>query len=141
MKTDTRITIAWIFATLLITVGFYYMMSEEFEYPKKEETNTEQLGYNPKTDAYINSILNQEDSSMIVYIDNNYAGIRYEQLQIDVYYSKFIPYKQQESWFFHCVDKNGKVIMIQSCIGIAKHNVSPETLERIKEIYKQYHKK
>ena len=92
----------------------------------------EQLGYDFEKDVYINSILDQKP--IFIQTEYNTTTIRFEQLQIEVTHSKKIPYQQTESWDISCNDKNGKMIFLQSTIGIAKHNVSKTTLDRIKKM-------
>lgn len=90
--------------------------------------------YNVKKDKYVNSILDKDP--IFVEKDTVYGvyKFRYEEFEIQVYYNEYIPYKQKESWVIFCIDKEGNQIMLESYIGLSKHQVSNATLNRIKKM-------
>lgn len=97
---------------------------------KKESKIVKSNNYNVEQDEYINNILNKKP--LFIKTKYNHTIIRYDEIQIDVYYYKTIPYEQLERWDLFCNDKHGNTIMIQSYCGKVKHSIAPSTIERIK---------
>jgi hypothetical protein len=130
MKTSKLQRVTRYFGYILLCAVFSCTQIENKLETKKEKI--ERLGYDFEKDAYINSILDQKP----IFKKTEYGTttIRFEQLQIEVTHYKKIPYKQIESWYISCNDINGEMILLQSSIGIAKHNVSKATLDRIKKM-------
>ena len=103
-----------------------------------KEAMIESLGYDYEKDAYINSILDKRP--IFIKSEFDITTIRYEELAIMVVHHKKIPYEQSESWEFFCRDIDGNTIFLQSHFGLAEHNVSKTTLNRIKLIALNYEK-
>jgi hypothetical protein len=92
------------------------------------------LGYDPKKDAYINGILDTKPVSIRKDKWSDTFTFTYEEIQIRVYHDEYIPYQQKEAWSFYCNYKDGRLLMLQSPLDVPLHQVSPKTLNRIKNM-------
>ena len=99
--------------------------------PVSSKCISEKHGYNIETDAWINSILDKEPIEYEKRNDSSYFMFRWNEIRITVYYDVYIPYVHPEEWSIFCRTEDGKVIMLQSPLGLPQHRVSDNTIQRI----------
>ena len=98
------------------------------------EDKMDRLGYDPIKDSIVNKVLDEKPVSIENYGDR--MTITYKELQFDIYHENAIPFRRIEKWYFHCTNYDGKFVILESDHNVSKHKVRPQTIERIKSLWK-----
>lgn len=96
------------------------------------------LGYDSEKDKWLSEILSTKPEmakkdSLDKYHEVYYT-LTYHDIQIYAVHECAVPFQSKDDWDFFSNKRDGSIVMIQSTLGIAEHNVAPKTLERIKSI-------
>lgn len=97
------------------------------------EQKIERLGYNFEKDRYIDSIINTKPKKVEKLYER--LSLYYDEVAIVIYLFDFVPYERKGEWSFYCTAFSGEDIIIQSPLGIPEHEVSPKTIDKLKQIY------